>query len=371
MTKITNKKIIIFMPSMDGGGVEKNIILIANYLVGKFTRLTLITYNRKFNENFNKKIIIRNFTNNKVSKVSKYFKYFGCLLILLKELILNKNCLVLSFQANIYALILCKILKKKIIIRSNSSPSGWTKNSFKNLIFKYFFKYAKSIIVNSNDFKREIDLKFNITSLLIYNPLNKKDIIKKSKTKIKNLFFSKNNKILKIINIGRFTDQKDQITIIKAANILKDKIKFKIIIMGYGTNQKKLEFYIKKYNLKKNIRIVKYNINPYPFLKQSDLFVLSSKYEGLPNVLLEAITLKKYIISTNCPTGPREILNNGKFGDLFKIGDYKKLSELIVNYYFNKEDIFFKKKTILAFKSLHKYDFEKNMKKYYLILKKN
>ena len=57
--------------------------------------------------------------------------------------------------------------------------------------------------------------------------------------------------------------------------------------------------------------------------------MLTSLYEGLPNVLLEAQVLKKFIISSNCPTGPREILLNGKAGSLFKVGDYKKLSDLI------------------------------------------
>ena len=56
----------------------------------------------------------------------------------------------------------------------------------------------------------------------------------------------------------------------------------------------------------------KYNSNPYKYIKNSDIFILTSIFEGHPNVLIEAQYLKKYIISTNCPTGPREILNNGK-----------------------------------------------------------
>ena len=59
--------------------------------------------------------------------------------------------------------------------------------------------------------------------------------------------------------------------------------------------------------------------NPFPIIKKADLFVLSSKYEGLPNVLLEAATLKKFIISSNCPTGPKEILMNGKGGFILKL----------------------------------------------------
>ena len=82
----------------------------------------------------------------------------------------------------------------------------------------------------------------------------------------------------------------------------------------------------------KNQTCLKYQENPYKFIRSSDLFILTSKYEGLPNVLLEAMVLKKFIISSNCPTGPSEILNNGKYGFLFKVGDHKELARLIMKY---------------------------------------
>ena len=98
------------------------------------------------------------------------------------------------------------------------------------------------------------------------------------------------------------------------------------------------------------------------------MFVLSSKYEGLPNVLLEAQTLKKYVISSDCPTGPKEILINGKIGSLFKIGDYKKLASEIIKYDNNKK--IYKKKIIKAYNMLHRFDFEKNCKKYLSLIQK-
>ena len=79
-----NKKVILFMPSMDGGGVEKNLIIVANYLVNKSLNVILITYDTKFNSRFNNKIKILNVTKNKKEKHSKYFKYYKCLLILIK-----------------------------------------------------------------------------------------------------------------------------------------------------------------------------------------------------------------------------------------------------------------------------------------------
>ena len=74
-----------------------------------------------------------------------------------------------------------------------------------------------------------------------------------------------------------------------------------------------------------------YKQNPYKYINQSNLFVLPSKYEGSPNILLEVAALKKLIISSNCKTGPRMLLANGKGGYLFKVGDYKQLSKILDN----------------------------------------
>ncbi len=172
------KKLIIFMPSIDGGGVEKNLFLITNYLSKKINNITVITFDDRFNKNFNKKINISNVVKKNKNTYSKYYKYFRCLLLLSKE-IKKQKCLVFAFQANLYCCILSLILRFKLITRSNSSPSGWTRNFLKNIIFKFLFKIPKKIIVNSKDFKKEIDKKFNIESKLIYNPLNLNEIKKK------------------------------------------------------------------------------------------------------------------------------------------------------------------------------------------------
>ena len=89
-----------------------------------------------------------------------------------------------------------------------------------------------------------------------------------------------------------------------------------MLLIGYGPKKNKIINFIKDNNLKDNVCVLKFKKNPFPYLKLADIFVLSSKYEGLPNVLLEALVLKKYIISSNCPTGPKEILDNGNYGSL-------------------------------------------------------
>ena len=363
----TNKKLILFMPSMEGGGVEKNIILITNYLAKHLDKVDLITFDKKFNSKFSKKICIHNIIRKKGYCCSKYYKYFRCILILIKEIIIDKNVVLFSFQANIYSIIVAKIFGIKVISRSNSSPSGWTKNPLKNFIFKFFFKFTDQIIVNSFEFKKQLDKKFSIKSKVIYNPLNIKEIKNKSKKKI-NFNFFKEKKTLKLINIGRLTDQKDHFTLLKAFKIIEKNIKTKLLIIGYGTNKKKILEFIKINKLKHKIKLLGFKENPFPYLKQSDALILSSIYEGLPNVILEAISLKKFVISSSCPTGPKEILKNGKYGLLFKPGNEIALGKKILDYKYRQKK--YAKTIKKAYINLDRFNFQKNCQEYLKIVRK-
>ena len=137
------------------------------------------------------------------------------------EILKNRDSIVLCFQGNIYCTILCKLFGIKIIVRSNSSPEGWSQNFLKFFCFKYILRLADKVIVNSLDFRKKFKTKFNINAVCIYNPLNKKEIIKKSNIKSD---YKLNKKKLNLINVGRLVDQKDQITLLKAINLIKKKL---------------------------------------------------------------------------------------------------------------------------------------------------
>ena len=237
------------MPSIERGGVEKNFFIVSNFLQKKFNDLTIITSDVSKLKKANKKIKIINspfiFQNIK----SRYVKYFMCLMTLIKKILNDKNIIVLSFQANIYAILICKLFGIKILVRANASSLIWASNLFKIIVFKWIFKIADGVIVNSKDLKREFLIKFKVNAKLIYNPLNVNEIISLSKKKTKEKFSIKNS-YLKIINIGRLTHQKDQITFLKALYLIREKIRFKALIVGSG-GRKNLKEYITK-NLKRS-----------------------------------------------------------------------------------------------------------------------
>jgi glycosyltransferase involved in cell wall biosynthesis len=357
------KKLIIFNPSIEDGGVEKNLFLIANYLANKIPYLILITSSIDKKKFFSDKIIFSMIYFKFFNLFKRYPKYFFCIFLLIFNIIKYKRkVIVLAFQANIYAIIISKLFGVNIITRSNTSPYGWNKNSIKQLIFKFFFQKTDLIIVNSFEFKKQMDKEYKIKSRVILNPFDFNYIKKKSLDNVENNFFKKNS--LKLINVGRLVDQKDQITILKAVQLaLKKRKNIQLIIVGKGEKKNELNNFILRNKLQKYIKLIGYQKNPFNYIQSSDLFILSSKYEGLPNALIESIFLKKSVISSDCPTGPKEILDNGNYGSLFKVGDYRSLAKLIINFKKNNDKI------KNAFLSCSRYNYLNNCEKYFQTIK--
>ena len=354
------KSLIIYIPSIEKAGVEKNLFILCNYLIKKIDNIYLVTANNNFNKKFDNKINIicpkTKFWNNK-SRLLKSIYCFFMIFYLFKK----SNSIMFSFQANLFACIISKILNYRLILRLNTSPNKYINNNFKKFLFKQIYKTADEIIVNSKQFKNLLKKHLKISSKFIYNP-----VIFDFKIKKKNNKFDKK---LKILNIGRLTDQKDQITLLKALNLLKNNnIPFSAKIIGSGYKYDELENYIKQNNLKNEIKLLGYKEKAYEFMNKASVFILSSKYEGLPNVLIEAQQFNLPIISTNCPSGPNEILMNGKLGELYPVGNYRALYKEIKKFYYNQKKLI--KKSNKSKKYLIRFDRENNCKKYHQVINK-
>ena len=127
--------------------------------------------------------------------------------------------------------------------------------------------------------------------------------------------------------IGRLEEtQKDFTSLIKAYSLIEKNIKEKLYIIGEGRHKDNLIKLCEELNIKDRVIFLGFKENPYPWLREASLFIHSSKFEGLPTVMVEALILEKLIIATNCPTGPKEILDNGKNGILVEVGDIKELA---------------------------------------------
>ena len=194
---MNKKNLLIFMPSVEGGGVEKNFFIISNFLAKNLKKVYVISADRISKKKLNNIEVI----NPKLkfwSNAGRFRKYLICVLLLSITLLKNKKIPILSFQANIYAIIICKIFRTKIVVRSNSDPSGWSKNLLKKLIFRLFLNLADQVIVNSKDLKKNFFNQYKVKSKCIYNPLDFKKIYNLSKKKLIFHFLVKIHSILSL-----------------------------------------------------------------------------------------------------------------------------------------------------------------------------
>ena len=178
------------MPSIEGGGVEKNLFIVTNHLATKIKNLYLVSISKKYKKKFHKSVNFVTLNSNFWDNFGRKVKYILSIFLLIKLFLKDRNVIVFAFQANIYCVIVCKIFFVKIITRSNTAPIGWSNNILKRFLFKFFLNLSDKIIVNSFEFKKNLKKELNLESDCIYNPLNFSEIIKKSKLKSKKKFYS-------------------------------------------------------------------------------------------------------------------------------------------------------------------------------------
>jgi glycosyltransferase involved in cell wall biosynthesis len=103
------------------------------------------------------------------------------------------------------------------------------------------------------------------------------------------------------------------------------------MILGEGEERPKLEALVRELRLEEDVALPGFVDNPYKYMKRAAVFVLSSKWEGLPTVLIEALALGTQVIATNCPSGPEEVLEGGRWGRLVSVGDFAGLAQAILD----------------------------------------
>lgn len=129
-----------------------------------------------------------------------------------------------------------------------------------------------------------------------------------------------------ILAVGRLQRQKDFPTLIRAFARLRQQRPCRLLILGEGSGRPGLERLLRELGLEQAVALPGFVANPYPYMARASLLVLSSAWEGSPNVLTEAMALGTPVVATDCPSGPAEILQQGRFGPLAPVGDAEALA---------------------------------------------
>lgn len=173
---------------------------------------------------------------------------------------------------------------------------------------------------------------------IIYNPVDLERIEKRLCERIDEIWFIDKNAPI-VMAAGRLDKNKDYPTLFNAINIIKSKRDIKLVVLGDGDDRSLLQERLDDLELNDCVKLLGYVNNPYKYMAKSDVFVLCSKLEGFPNVLIEALACGSKIVSTDCPSGPREILDQGRFGRLVAPRSPEELADAILHTIDSRVDI--------------------------------
>lgn len=353
------KNLIIFYPSFERGGVEMIIKNLISFLTKKKLNIYLITsnsHNIKTIKKAKNLKIIKPQVNNFDFLPNRFSTSINCgkLLINLTKKLDKSNTVIHSMQSNFVPIVIAKYLNFKIVMRNSEDPIESIKYS-ENKISSYlifllrfiFYNLADKIITNSKGSSRS--LKFFLFGKnknkiqYIYNPYI---------NKIYRNNFKKKKKI--ILAVGRLCKQKNFEDLIISFNDFQKKHRnYTLNIIGDGYQREMLKKLIISLKLEKKVFLKGYIKNLRNEYKKAMLFVLPSIYEGLGNVLLDALNYSVPCISTRCKSGPKEILCYGKGGTLVPIKNTELLTKAIIdsidNYKISIRKMMFAKKKISRF----------------------
>tara|TARA_B100000963_G_scaffold186448_1_gene162094 strand:+ start:19161 stop:20264 length:1104 start_codon:yes stop_codon:yes gene_type:complete len=335
-----NNEILLFIPAIENGGVEKNFLWLTKKLKNRNYNFKILYYysnNSNFMKYFADNSLKTKFFNSNFFKKNRIMQSLICSLNLFLYLLKNKTSLVISFQSNLFAIPPCKILNVPLIIRISNhfSVSKYEKSPIRKMseFFKFkLYKYAGKIVCISKQIEDDFKQKSGSNTTCIYNPVTQYPNYEK-----------KVNKKLSILTIGRLCTQKNFETAICAMELLKKKkIDFELNIIGEGYKKSELNEMVKNKNLSEEVKFLGYQSNSNKFLATADLYLQTSLYEGFCNSIAEAVSMQVPVISTDCKSGPKEILVYGEGGTLVPIRDYKEIAKQIENF-INDKKIFINK----------------------------
>ena len=354
----SNNVLSIISPQWGTAGTDINLLKIAEKFVkdGFDVRLLIVGdewEGRKVPSEIKKIYLIPKFIFKLIKNKYIYWKITMSLSVifsivpLILYILRNKSNYILGLVPilGILGLLFCNV-KSKIIFSIQGLPRS-------KIVFNlnlYFLKFLNDVtyVIPTKSMKEYLASIYkqsrSIEFQVIPNAVLDNELIRKSKELVHHKWYN-NEDIFVITAVGRLTNQKDFTNLINAFALIANSLDvIKLVIIGSGEQKELLQFLVEDLGIESKVEFLGFQSNPYKFMNASDLFVMSSKWEGPGHVLIEALGTGCPVITTNCPIGPSDSIQNGEFGELVEVGNSKALSESILYAFNNQSDMLLKAK---------------------------
>jgi glycosyltransferase involved in cell wall biosynthesis len=322
--------VAFFLQDLSGGGAEKIMTGLANEFAGRDLKVDFVLVHATG--------INLKFLSEKVRVVDLRSKNtYVCLPALIRYLNQSRPRVFYSSLdlTNLMALIARKLsrVKTRLVIRIDIMISAQKRPFFKKklekILLSFLYPWADDVVAISESIARDIIEYAKLPPANVHvlnNPVVTPELLNKAREDAGHAWFDQGQPPV-ILGAGRLTEQKDFETLIKAFDILHNHMEARLIILGEGEQRSQLETCARRLGIEKDVDLRGYVENPYSFMRQSKVFVLSSRWEGSPSVVIAALACGCPVISTDCPGAVREILADGANGELVPVGDATAMAQ--------------------------------------------
>jgi len=319
-------KLIQFFGSLNIGGIERSMVNLSHQFQRAGVEVVLVLLRR---EGPLEALLPEGVT---VVSLQEKRNTFFALPKFIRALKIHQPDAVLAAHPNInFVAVWARLFVRKrprLVISERSSLSMASKSSnrislqYRALLEKLFYPLADGIVAVSGALADDIARSTGIPRCkitVIYNPVFSENIREFIHEPVPTGSFPPNTPV--ILGVGRFVEAKDFKTLVHAFAAVRSRQTAKLILLGDGPLRDELSSLVHQLGLDEDVRFPGFVTNPYAYMARASVLVLSSRYEGFPNVLAESLACGTPVVATDCETGPAEILENGRYGKLVPIGD--------------------------------------------------
>lgn len=327
-------KVALFLPSLNGGGAERAMLNLAHGLALRGCAVNLVLAQAKgpYLSQVHDSVRIVDL------KASRVLTSLPTLARYLRREQPEALLSVLDY-ANVVALWARRLagIPCRVVVNEQNTISRSARNSARRrqrivpYLVKRFYPWADTVIGNSQGVADDLR---QVTGLpdeqikILYNPVVTPELREKVQAPLNHPWFEPGQPPV-VLAVGRLTKQKDFPTLIRAFAQVHRKRPARLLILGEGPDRSALEALVDQIGLEDDVALPGFVENPYAYMNRASLYVLSSRWEGLPTVLIEALYCGLSIVATDCPSGPREILAEGQYGVLVPVRDEIALAQAI------------------------------------------
>lgn len=336
------KKIAIFLSSLDGGGAERVMINLAQGFADKDYDVDLILamaygpYLSQIPANIRVIDLKQKRLIQSLPLLIRYLKKEGAIALISALEDTNLVALWAKFLGRISIPVIVTVHNN---LSQEAQNATQLKRKYIPLILPWFYPWADAVVAVSQGVANDL-VKLGLRSKnlsVIYNPIVTPELKAKLEQSLEHPWFSPQEPPV-ILGVGRLTKQKDFVMLIRAFAKVRHSQNVRLMILGEGEERSSLESLIAELGIREDVDLPGFVDNPNVYMAKAAILVLSSAWEGFGNVLVEAMVAGTPVVSTDCDSGPAEILANGKYGKLVDVGDSEGMAKAIISTLKNPPD---------------------------------